>query len=121
MLYGTLYHLDPSRPYLLGNMAPKSKPFDVYEVPDSDDEKSIATKTDLPSARTRRSHTPTRVKYKTYGNEDLQRIDEHDPSKHKTPIQRKLKRLGVKREQKGGVVVKLRRSERLKARGQKMS
>ena len=102
-------------------MAPESKPFDIYEVPDSDDEKSIATKTASPSARTRRSNTPTRVKYKTYVNQDLQRVDEHDLTKHKTLIQRKLKCLGVKRKQKGGELVEPRRSARLKAKSQKMS
>jgi hypothetical protein len=101
-------------------MAPKSKPFDIYEVPDSDEEKSMATKIASPSARTRRSHTPTRVKYKTNGNKDLQRVSEHDQSKHNIPIQRKLKRLGVKRKQKGAELVKLRRSARLEAKGQKM-
>jgi hypothetical protein len=68
-------------------MGSRSKPFDIYEGPDSD------IKADRPSMRTKRTNLSTRMKTKTHGKTDPLRVGEGTKSEHKASPGRKTKSL----------------------------
>jgi hypothetical protein len=79
--------------YSLGKMGSSSKPFDIYEGPDSDFEmmKPRATKADLLSKRTKRANLSTRMKTKAPGKRGPPRVGEGKKSEHKARPRRKPK------------------------------
>jgi len=109
--------------YSSGKMGSSSKPFDIYEGPDSDLEmiKPRATKADLPSTRTKRANLSTRMKTKAHGKRGPPRVGEGAKSEHKARPRRKPKQSKLKNKLKGGELAKPRRSARLEAKRQKTS
>lgn len=96
-------------------MGSSSKPFDIYEVPDSDLEKPLATKANRPSMRTKRANLQTRMKTRANSMRDPSQ------SEHKTGPGRKSKQSELKKRWKGLELAKPRRSARLEAKRQKTS
>ena len=97
-------------------MRSSSKPFDIYEGPDSDLEmmKTRATKADLPLKR-------TRMKTKAHGKRGPPQVGEGTKSEHKARPRRKPKQSKLKNKLKVGELAKPRRSARLEAKRQKTS
>jgi hypothetical protein len=104
-------------------MGSRSKPFGIYEGPDSDLErmKPLAIKPNRPSMRTKRANLSTRMKAKTHGKTDPLRVGEGTKSEHKARPGRKTKQSKLKNKSKGGELDKPRRSVRLEAKGQRTS
>ena len=108
--------------YSSGKIGSSSKPFDIYEGPDSDLEMKIrAAKADLPSTRTKRANLSTRRKTKAHGKRGPARVGEGTKSEHKARPRRKPKQSKLKNKLKGGALAKPRRSARLEAKRQKTS
>jgi len=101
--------------YSLGKMRSSSKPFDIYEGPNSDLEiiKPRATKANLLLMR-------TRMKTKAHGKRGPPRVGEGTKSEHKARLRRKPKQSKLKNKLKGTELTKPRRSARL-AKKQKTS
>ena len=109
--------------YSSGKMGSNSKPFDIYEGPDSDLEmmKPRATKADIPSTRTKRANLSNRMKTKGHGKRGPSRVGERTKSEHKARPRRKPKQSKLKNKLNGGELAKPRRSARLEAKRQKTS
>ena len=72
-------------------MGSSSKPFDIYKVPNSDHEKSVVTKSKLPSTRMTRSTIPKRIKTKMHDKRDAQQAKEQTKPTYKTRPKREAK------------------------------
>jgi hypothetical protein len=94
--------------YSSGKIRSSSKPFDIYEGPDSNLEmmKPRATKADLLSIR-------TRMKTKAHGKRGPPRVGEGTKSEYKARPRRKPKQSKLKNKLKGAEFAKPRRSARL--------
>lgn len=109
--------------YSSNNMGSRSKPFDIYEGPESDLErtKPLAIRADRQSMRTKRANLSTCMKTKTHGKTDHLRVGDGTKSDHKARSGRKTKQSKLKNKPKGGELDKPRRSARLEAKGQRTS
>jgi len=107
--------------YSSDKMGSGSKPFDIYEVPDSDFEKPKATKGNLQSTRTTRSTISTPMKTKTHGKRGFEQVEERTNFTHKTRPKREPKQSELEKKWKGGELAMLRRSARLKNKENKTS
>jgi len=96
-------------------MGSSSKPFDIYEGPDSD------LGMMKPPTRTKRANLSTGMKTKAHGKRAPSRVGEGTKSEHKARPRRKPKQSKLKNKLKVGELAKPRRSARLEAKRQKTS
>jgi len=101
--------------YSSGKMGSSSKPFDIYEGPDSDLEmmKTRATKADLPLKR-------TRMKTKAHGKRGPPQVGEGTKSEHKARPRRKPKQSKLENQLKGAELAKPKRLVRLDKKQSKL-
>jgi len=103
-------------------MGSRSKPFGIFEGPNSDLEriKPLAIKANRPLIRTKRANLSTRMKA-IHGKTDPLRVGEGTKSEHKARPRRKTKQSKLKNKSKCRELDKPRRSVRLEAKGQRTS
>jgi hypothetical protein len=95
-------------------MGSNSKPFDIYEGPDSDLERMKPRAAKLPSTGMKRANLSSRKRGPS-------RVGEATKSEHKARLRRKPKQSKLKNKLKCRELAKPRRSARLEAKRQKTS